>query len=314
MPLVYEGEIMDRALLQHFIKLYETGNITRAAEELFLSRQSLSGYIAKLEREVGAQLFTRSREGVKLTEAGYLLRDYAEREEARYREGELDYAQTVAKIRAAEGHAKVTFAFPVNMLSRESVEEIAKLGDGSNGYVLEMVDVTQPSWRDIKSGRFDVALSRRMPPKGRTDVVSSLFLSQKSFLMVNKASPLALLDEVDFEQDLKKTTCLCMFDYLIDELGLYARKLKITLKKTSPNLVIAESIVSRNVDTVCILPELTTKSLKEDYDIAVCVPMINFPISLDAHLIHREDPPPQVTRFLFDIKLTHENLVSKSLA
>lgn len=297
---------MDRTLLRYFIKLYETGNITRAAEDLLLSRQSLSGYIARLEREVGAQLFTRSREGVKLTEAGCLLRDFAERDEARFHESELDFNQTLSRIKAVEMCGKVSFALPVNMLSRQTVEIIAKAGDGSNGYVLEMVDAAQPSWRDVKSGRFDVVMSRRLPPKGESGVASSLLIAQKACLLVNKTSSLAALEEIDFQKDLYKKTCLCMFDYLMDELGLYARKQKMTLQKVSPNLVIIESLMSRQVEAVCILPEITARYLAGEQDKSVFVPLVNFPISLDAYLVHRENPSLPVRRFLADMEFAYK--------
>lgn len=304
---------MDRALLRYFIKLYETGNITRAAEDLHLSRQSLSGYIAKLEREVEAQLFLRSREGVKLTEAGHLLRDYAEREEARFHQSELDFSETLSRIKAVEACGKVSFALPVNMLSKQTVEIIAKAGDGSNGYVLEMVDVSQPSWRDAKNGRFDVVMSRRLPPKGESGVVSSLLLAQKACLLVNKASSLAALEEIDFLKDLYKKTCLCMFDYLLDDLGLYARKQKMTLQKVSPNLVIIESLMSRHVETVCILPEITARYLVGERDTSVFIPLANFPISLDAYLLHRENPPLPVRRFLADVESAYKEASDRLL-
>ncbi len=294
---------MDRTLLQYFIKICETQNVTRAAEELLLSRQSLSGYIAKFEKEVGASLFARSREGVKLTEAGLLLRDFAEREEARRREGELDFAETVAKIKAAEECGRVSFAFPVNMLSRQSVTSMAAAGDGSNGYVLEMVDVSQPSWRDVKSGRFDVIMSRRLPPKENPEVVGTPILSQRSFLLVSKSSPLARLDEIDFRMDLRKKTLLCMFDHLVGELGLYAARQKLVLQKVSPNLMIVEILIMRDADTVCIIPELTAKMFESECGGVTCIPLDNLPISLDAYLIHRRNPPSSVARFLANMEL-----------
>lgn len=292
---------MDRTLLQYFIKLCETENITRAAEELLMSRQSLSGHIAKLEKEVGASLFTRSREGVKPTEEGCLLRDYAEREEARRHEGELDFAETVAKIKMVEGHGSVTFAFPASMLSRRSVTNIAAAGDGSNGYVLEMVDVSQPSWHDVKSGRFDVVMSRRLPPKENPEIVGTPILSQSAYLLVNAESPLSKLDEIDFKADIWKKTLLCMFDHLVRELGLYAARQRLTLKKVSANLAIVESLIMRDADVICIIPELTAKSFESECGGIACISLVNLPISLDAYLVHRRNPPSSVTRFLDDI-------------
>lgn len=61
--------------LQYFLRAAEEKNITRAAQKLYISQQSLSGHIAKLEEELGVSLFERGNE-LKLTYAGerlYLL-------------------------------------------------------------------------------------------------------------------------------------------------------------------------------------------------------------------------------------------------
>ncbi len=59
--------------LQYFLAAAEEKNITRAARKLYISQQSLSGHIAKLEEELGVALFERGPE-LKLTYAGERLR------------------------------------------------------------------------------------------------------------------------------------------------------------------------------------------------------------------------------------------------
>lgn len=56
--------------LYYFIKVAELGSITNAAEVLYISKQSLSGSITKLEQNLNVQLFNRSRNGMCLTEVG----------------------------------------------------------------------------------------------------------------------------------------------------------------------------------------------------------------------------------------------------
>ena len=58
--------------LRYFLQAAEEKNITRAAEKLYISQQSLSGHIAKLEEELGVALFERGAE-LKLTYAGERL-------------------------------------------------------------------------------------------------------------------------------------------------------------------------------------------------------------------------------------------------
>ena len=58
--------------LQYFLAAAEEKNITHAARRLYISQQSLSGHIAKLEEELGVPLFERGPE-LKLTYAGERL-------------------------------------------------------------------------------------------------------------------------------------------------------------------------------------------------------------------------------------------------
>jgi DNA-binding transcriptional LysR family regulator len=58
--------------LQYFLAAAEEKNITHAARKLYISQQSLSGHIAKLEEELGVPLFERGPE-LKLTYAGERL-------------------------------------------------------------------------------------------------------------------------------------------------------------------------------------------------------------------------------------------------
>jgi DNA-binding transcriptional LysR family regulator len=60
--------------VQYFLKIYETGNISAAAQELFLTRSALSKAIRELEDEFGCRFFERTNGGLVPTEAGEVLR------------------------------------------------------------------------------------------------------------------------------------------------------------------------------------------------------------------------------------------------
>lgn len=69
---------VDLGKLQGFLAVVERRSFTLAARELSLSQAGLSRQIQKLEREVGVPLFVRSRDGVRLTDAGERYRAFAE--------------------------------------------------------------------------------------------------------------------------------------------------------------------------------------------------------------------------------------------
>lgn len=61
-----------------------TGSISAAAAELYVSRTVISHSLRELEEEFNANFFTRTRNGVKLTPAGEILRDYCHQIRASY--------------------------------------------------------------------------------------------------------------------------------------------------------------------------------------------------------------------------------------
>ena len=69
---------MHPRLLKTFLAVARSGNVTRAAAEVNLAQSSVSDQIQALEAELGAALFTRSRQGLELTPAGAALKPYAE--------------------------------------------------------------------------------------------------------------------------------------------------------------------------------------------------------------------------------------------
>lgn len=64
---------MDTKELLYFRKIYEYRSMNKASRDLFMTPQGLSKVIGNLEQEVGAELFVRSRNGVRATPAGDLL-------------------------------------------------------------------------------------------------------------------------------------------------------------------------------------------------------------------------------------------------
>ncbi|GAB1640750.1 LysR family transcriptional regulator [Krasilnikovia sp. MM14-A1259] len=60
----------DLDLLSTFLEIYRSGSITAAAARRGLSQAAVSGQLARLEHQVGGQLFDRSRRGVVPTERG----------------------------------------------------------------------------------------------------------------------------------------------------------------------------------------------------------------------------------------------------
>lgn len=71
---------MEQNLSQYkiFYEVAKTGNISKAAKELYISQPAISKSISKLEDSLGVSLFTRNSRGVQLTSEGELLFHHTE--------------------------------------------------------------------------------------------------------------------------------------------------------------------------------------------------------------------------------------------
>ena len=92
--------------LTYFLAATEHGSFSAAANSLLLAQPSLSEQIRRLEAELGVPLFVRAGRGVELTDAGRILRPYAERVLAEAQEA----MESVREVRDLTG-GTVAFGF-----------------------------------------------------------------------------------------------------------------------------------------------------------------------------------------------------------
>ncbi|HZC19133.1 MAG TPA: LysR family transcriptional regulator, partial [Rubrobacteraceae bacterium] len=85
--------------MECFLAVARLGNVSRAAEEMYLTQPTLTARIKALEDELGDQLFVRTSRGMRLTEAGKEFIPYAERCVASLEEGR----QRLRELRDASG-------------------------------------------------------------------------------------------------------------------------------------------------------------------------------------------------------------------
>lgn len=70
---------MDVKQLKALVTVAEAGSVTRAAELLHLVQPAVTRQIRALERDLGVPLFERTRQGMRLTDAGTILLERARR-------------------------------------------------------------------------------------------------------------------------------------------------------------------------------------------------------------------------------------------
>jgi DNA-binding transcriptional LysR family regulator len=77
-PNSASGDIAFRDL-QTFVSVATTGSFRSAAERMYTSQPSVSRAVARLERAVGAELLARGPRGARLTPAGAIVAEHAQR-------------------------------------------------------------------------------------------------------------------------------------------------------------------------------------------------------------------------------------------
>lgn len=65
--------------LRYFLRAVETGSFSAAAESEYVAQPSISEQIRRLERNLGAQLFTRTNRQLQLTDVGRMIIPFAEK-------------------------------------------------------------------------------------------------------------------------------------------------------------------------------------------------------------------------------------------
>jgi DNA-binding transcriptional LysR family regulator len=128
-----------------FLEVARRGNLSRAAEALYVSQPTLTARLQSLETELGEQLFVRTRRGMRLTEAGEAFLPYAEHavkaiEDGRERLGELR-SGTVGRLVLGAPPTVSTYTLPA-LLARFTEEHPGvrlTVMTGTSEEILEMV-------------------------------------------------------------------------------------------------------------------------------------------------------------------------------
>jgi DNA-binding transcriptional LysR family regulator len=184
---------VDTRLLRYFAAVAAEGNLSRAAERLFVSQPALTKQIKQLERQLGVQLFNRSRAGMTLTSAGQALADTTPILLASWDQA---LRETRAAASAAERILRVGF---MSSAANEATQEIiAEFGARRPDWRVEM---QQASWSDatagLADGGADVALLR-LPFPGEDDMRIEVLLTEPRWVALPATHPLAVSDQISF--------------------------------------------------------------------------------------------------------------------
>ncbi|HEX6521648.1 MAG TPA: LysR family transcriptional regulator [Streptosporangiaceae bacterium] len=184
---------VDTRLLRYFAAVAAEGNLTRAAEQLFVSQPALTKQIKQLESQLGVPLFTRSRTGMTLTAAGQALASATPAVLAGW-----DQALRETKAAASRVARVLRVGFMSSAANEATQQIITAFAHCRPDW---RVDLQQAAWSDptagLATGDVDAALLR-LPFPGQDELRVEVLLTEPRWVALPETHPLAARGQVRF--------------------------------------------------------------------------------------------------------------------
>ncbi|MDQ0798723.1 nitrogen assimilation transcriptional regulator NAC [Arthrobacter sp. SLBN-112] len=176
---------MDTRKLAYFVKIVDSGSITKAAAALHVAQPALSQQVSALETELKQRLLIRSKQGVEPTAAGHTLYRHAQTILRQVEQARIDVAASGA---APSGRVSIAIA-PYSMASSLTPRIISEVGRRYPDIVLHLTEIYGGVLSEaIKNGRLDMALIYEPGPiRG---VQFTTLIVEDLYLVVNAAREL----------------------------------------------------------------------------------------------------------------------------
>ncbi|MEU0742212.1 LysR family transcriptional regulator [Streptomyces sp. NPDC006134] len=185
---------MERDELECFLLLAEELHFGRTADRMRLSRARVSQLVRRLERRVGAPLFTRTSRRVALTSLGRQLRADLE---PHHRAIEAALERASATARGIDTVLHVGFSNP---LTGEIVLKATEALRASHpGLAVEICEVPLADpYGQLRKGEFDVQITE-LPVREEDLGEGPTLLAEERVLAIGSAHPLAARESVSLE-------------------------------------------------------------------------------------------------------------------
>ncbi|MFI5085180.1 MAG: nitrogen assimilation transcriptional regulator NAC [Actinomycetales bacterium] len=146
---------MDTRKLAYFVKVVESGSITKAAAALHLAQPALSQQVSALEAELKQRLLIRSKKGIEPTAAGHTLYRHAQMILRQVEQARQDVETSGA---APSGRVSIAIA-PYSMASSIAPRIISEVRARYPDIIVHLTEIFGGVLSDaIKNGRLDMAL------------------------------------------------------------------------------------------------------------------------------------------------------------
>lgn len=171
--------------LRHFVAVGRTQHVTRAAEAVGVPQPTLSRSIARLEADLGIALFVRSGRALRLSRAGALLLEHAERAL-----GELETGLRAVSGETSPDSGRVAFGF-LHTLGGTAVPRLLReFRESHPGVRFELVQRGSDVLLELlRAGAIDLCLTSPLPQE--PGLATRALQKQRLHLVVPRDHPLA---------------------------------------------------------------------------------------------------------------------------
>jgi len=175
---------MNLRQLTYFVRVVEAGNITHAAESLYVAQSALSQQMALLEDALGVQLLLRSAKGVQATNEGLLLYRHAQTILRQVESTRSILARTASAVAGS-----VSIALASSTARMLALPLMRAVKQQYPAVVLEIVDIPSANLTQmVQQGRVDFSLSPDQ--EALANLTSTPLLVEELLLLTHPSTPL----------------------------------------------------------------------------------------------------------------------------
>lgn len=280
--------------LELIVALHEEGTVTRAAKRVSISEPAVSKRLQAVEREVGAKLFERNHDGVKVTEIGRPFVEHV-RESLHYYDRAFHEAREAKRGQHHTLHIGASAYLPPDLIEFARTTELRLYRELSveivTDYSLELLD-------QLQRRKLDLALVTTPPELAK---ITALRVAKFPFMIVFRDNhPLAINSSVNLAQ-------VAGYPWIFFHRNIHSYLYDMVLRRAAaeglkPN--IAHHFIQAEQITAFLTEEsvawmtpfeakrITRRGLK-------AIPLKDSQIRLDTHIVARaEDKSPLVSEYV----------------
>ncbi|WP_203363885.1 LysR family transcriptional regulator [Bacillus sp. REN10] len=177
---------MELRQIKYFMEVAKEEHVTEAAYRLHVAQSAISRQIAKLEDELGVQLFLREGRNVKLTYAGKIFLHHIESAM-----NEIDKAVAAVNEYLNPETGKIRLGFPNSLATKTLPRVISAFRKQYSDIGFDFHQGSNKELKDlVQEGEIDLAFVSPVPEK-TADIDTHVFFSERMRVLLPNHHPLA---------------------------------------------------------------------------------------------------------------------------